>query len=236
MAKPNYQLKSMLFQDHPEWVQAVRGSRRYDYLIGRLNRYDDQAKASVRDPVVQKSLEELQDDFDIAVTLFENAPVLFHECEKIVDSDKQRKKRLRKRIERIMEKGSAYFVTLTFSDHSLASTDPKTRRTYVARFCKSISPDFVGNVDYGKQNGREHYHIVMYSSLLGDIKYKFTKRYGWVCSDAVQFADWSNYGFYSIKSCGTDYVDKQKLAWYVSKLTNHAIKETTKRSALIYSR
>lgn len=230
MSLPDYKVKSFLLTDHPEWIQAVRNQRRFDYL------YSQRFHHGKTNPLVAQKMGELKPDDDIAIALADSAPSLFHECEKIVDADKQRKKRLRKRIERIMSKGKAYFITLTFNDQTLLSTDANTRRTYATRLLKTISSDFVGNIDFGKQNGREHFHFVAYSTLLDDIKYKFTKKYGWICSDAVQLADWSKYGFYSIKSCGSDKVDQQKLSWYISKLTNHAIKETTKRSALIFSR
>lgn len=228
---PDYKLKSIILSDHPEWIQMVRNQRKFDYLSSRI----PFAKGKDR-YVLEKRLDKLYDDDLLASVLVDSAPDLFFECNKIVDADKQRKKRLRKRIERIMSKGKAYFVTLTFSDDTLSTTDEKTRRTYVTRFIKDRSPDFVGNVDYGKLNGREHYHFVMCSDRLDDIKYIYTKQYGWICSDCPQFAEWSKYGFYSIKSCGNEKVDQQKLSWYISKLTNHAIKETTKRSALIFSR
>lgn len=231
MSLPDYKVKSFLLTDHPEWIQAVRNLRRYDYL--QTKRFDHDLKP-VRS--VENRMKQLENDVEITNVLIDSAPSLFLECNKIVDADKQRKKRLRKRIERIMSKGKAYFITLTFNDETLMNTDEKTRRTYATRLLKSISPDFVGNIDFGKQNGREHYHFVAYSTLLDDIKYRFTKKYGWICSDAVPLAEWSKYGFYSIKSCGSDKVDQQKLSWYISKLTNHAIKETTKRSALIFSR
>lgn len=230
MSLPDYKVKSFLLTDHPEWIQAVRNERRFDYL------HSQRFCHGKTNPLLDQKLKVLWSDVEVVSVLIDSAPSLFHECEKIVDADKQRKKRLRKRIERIMSKGKAYFITLTFNDETLMNTDEKTRRTYATRLLKSISPDFVGNIDFGKQNGREHYHFVAYSTLLDDIKYRFTKKYGWICSDAVQLAEWSKYGFYSIKSCGSDKVDKQKLSWYISKLTNHAIKETTKRSALIFSR
>lgn len=228
---PDYQLKSMILSDHPEWIQMVRNQRRYDYLYSK--RFTNDLKTNHD---VVKRMEELETDDILASALLDSAPDLYFECNKIVDADKQRKKRLRKRIERIMSKGKAYFVTLTFSDDTFSTTDAQTRRTYASRFIKDLSSDFVGNVDYGKLNGREHYHFVMFSDQLDDIKYIFTKKYGWICSDCPQFAEWSKNGFYSIKSCGNEKVDQQKLSWYISKLTNHAIKETTKRSALIFSR
>ena len=239
---PNYAIKSTILEQYSSDLEIVRKYKRAEYLHEKY-----QCEKALRElpqayrPQGLQFMSQSEIDF-FRKYIAEGEQIrsksiyLFNECYNMVSADVQRKKRLRQRVERIMEKGSTYFLTLTFSDDTLSSTDVKTRRTYVARFLKSVSDDYVGNVDFGKLNGREHYHAVIHSDKLDDIQYHYTNRYGWICSDCVQFNEWSKLGFYSIKSCGKDEKDKQKLAWYVSKLTNHAVKETTKRNALIYSR
>ena len=239
---PNYAIKSTILEQYSSDLEIVRKYKRAEYLHEKY-----QSEAALRElpqayrPQGLQLMSQSEIDF-FRKYIAEGEQIrsksiyLFNECYKIVSADVQRKKRLRQRVERIMEKGSTYFLTLTFSDDTLSNTDVKTRRTYVARFLKSVSDDYVGNVDFGKLNGREHYHAVIHSDKLDDIQYQYTNRFGWICGDCDQFADWSKLGFYSIKTCGKDEKDKQKLAWYVSKLTNHAVKETTKRNALIYSR
>lgn len=239
---PNYAIKSTIFEQYSSDLEIVRKYKRAEYLQEKYQ--SEKALRELPDAYRPEGLQLMsQSDIDFfrkyiaeGEQIRSKSIYLFNECYKIVSADVQRKKRLRQRVERIMEKGSTYFLTLTFNDETLSNTDVKTRRTYVARFLKSVSDDYVGNVDFGKLNGREHYHAVIHSDKLDDIQYQFTNRFGWICSDCEQFADWSKLGFYSIKSCGKDEKDKQKLAWYVSKLTNHAVKETTKRNALIYSR
>lgn len=239
---PNYAIKSTILEQYSSDLEIVRKYKRAEYLQEKY-----QSQKVFRDmpaAYLPKDFEFMQqseiDFFRKYISEGDNIKLksiyLFNECYKMVSADVQRKKRLRQRVVRIMEKGSTYFITLTFNDDTLSGTDVKTRRTYVARFLKTVSSDYVGNVDFGKLNGREHYHAVIYSDKLDDIQYKYTKNYGWICSDCEQFNEWSKLGFYSIKSCGKDEKDIQKLAWYVSKLTNHAVKETTKRNALIYSR
>lgn len=224
---PNYELKSIIMSNFNDIVNAVRVERKIQYLESLP--YDRGIDARVH--VLKAHTECIDEMYDT----MESAPIIYAEANRIVDADKQRKKRLKQRIERIFSKGRTYFITLTFNDEVMNSTDAHTRRVYVTRFLKEISDDYVGNVDFGAQGGREHFHAVIHSDKLDDIQYFYSKKYGWICSQCDQFKGWT-YGYYSIKSCGTDNKDKSKLAWYVSKLTNHAIKETTKRNALIYSR
>lgn len=239
---PNYAIKSTILEQYSTDLEIVRKYKRAEYLQEKYqsqNVFRDMPSVYVPEGYEFMPQSEI-DFFCKYIAEGENVKLksiyLFNECYKMVSADVQRKKRLRQRVERIMEKGSTYFLTLTFNDDTLSKTDVKTRRTYVARFLKTVSDDYVGNVDFGKLNGREHYHAVIHSDKLDDIQYIYTNRYGWICSECEQFKEWSKLGFYSIKSCGKDEKDKQKLAWYVSKLTNHAVKETTKRNALIYSR
>ena len=242
MGVPNYAIKSIILEQYSSDLDIVRKFKRAEYLQGKY-----QSEQVFRDMPLLYRPEGLQLMSQSDIYFFREyiskgeqirskSIFLFNECYKMVSADVQRKKRLRQRVTRIMEKGSTYFITLTFNEDALKSTDSKTRRTYVARFLKSVSDDYVGNVDFGKLNGREHYHAVIHSDKLDYIQYQYTNRFGWICGECEQFADWSKLGFYSIKSCGKSDKDKQKLAWYVSKLTNHAVKETTKRNALIYSR
>jgi len=141
----------------------------------------------------------------------------FQECEKIVHAQSNRTVRLRSRVEHIIKDyDNPTFCTLTFTDDYLASTNELTRRRYVTRFLKEQSGGlpYVANIDFGGKNGREHFHAV--------------------CGFRLDPKQWQ---------CGALRVQKvrkssdpHKLARYISKLTNHAIKETAKRNAIIYSR
>ena len=111
-----------------------------------------------------------------------------------------------------------FFLTLTFNDSILSSTSPETRRKYVRRFLKSFNCQYVGNIDFGKRNHREHFHALIGT---GKIDYSlWNTRFGAINGLKVRNS--------------TD--DKARLSRYIAKLTNHAIKETTKRSVIIYSR
>lgn len=132
---------------------------------------------------------------------------------RINNSRYHRVKRLRDRVESIISYES-YFLTLTFNNKTLSTTSVKTRREYVTRFLKSLSNNYVANIDFGKKKGREHYHAVIQCNM-------FDKKL------------WP-YGFIDIEKVFLDDFASDKLSKYVSKLTNHAIKETTRRNSIIY--
>ena len=138
------------------------------------------------------------------------------ECERINHAWFERVKRLQDRIETILMSSPSSFITLTFTNKVLQETSAETRRRYVARWCKQYGVAYVGNIDFGKNTNREHYHVII--------------------AKTIQDKNWP-YGFMDIENINTDNTKSVIcLSKYVSKLTNHAIKETTKRCCMIYSR
>ena len=139
---------------------------------------------------------------------------MYCEAKKINHASYQRANRLKQRISKIIQKDSL-FLTFTFTDEVLQRTSPDTRKQYVRRFLNSFNVPYVANIDFGSKNGREHYHAILQMSK-------------------IKLTEWK-YGALNGKSIRNTN-DDVKLAKYISKLTNHAIKETTKRQAIIYSR
>lgn len=199
---PNYELKARILDEAPEFIQAVKDYKRRSYLFDTVQ-FDE-------------ITDELEEACDLSAALYRAMPEWWDEAERMVNADNARRKRLRSRIESMFDKGTVAFLTLTFTDEVLASTSSQSRRDYVRKFLKSVSSEYVGNIDYGAENGREHYHAV-------------------VLTDKEDFSSWT-YGFYKVQTVRKDGVDALRVAKYISKLTNHAIKNTTKRNALIYSR
>lgn len=159
-------------------------------------------------------------DFDTALYernfLSENQPEEWLEAKRCSNNDYHRVTRLQSRIAYFLSRGSCLFLTLTFSDETLSKTSEKTRRVYVTRYLKSVCKYYVANVDYGAKNGREHYHAL-------------------VVADKIDYTGWHQYGAINgkkIAGCS----EPKKLARYISKLTNHAIKATNKRCVIIYSK
>lgn len=138
---------------------------------------------------------------------------LYNEALKINKADLNRNVRLKNRISKYLSLGNCLFLTLTFDDSVLNNTSEDTRRQYVRKWLKKYSSYYIANIDYGSKNEREHYHaIILY--------------------DRINSNEWP-YGFSSVKPIRST-SDYKALAKYINKLTNHAIKKTCKRKALIY--
>ncbi len=123
--------------------------------------------------------------------------------------------RLRSRIELMLNLGDCIFLTFTFTDNSLAKYNTDYLRLCVKRYLNLYSALYIANVDYGKENGRIHFHAV---ALTGHVNFKAWK-FGALNAERIHSVE-----------------DSLCLARYVSKLVNHALKESTRRQSIIYSR
>lgn len=137
-------------------------------------------------------------------------------CQRYCKNYHNRNIRLSKRIELILnvDINDNAFITLTFNDASLNNLSYSTRRKRVREFLKSQCALYVANIDFGKKNGREHYHAVV--------------------SNRVDPSLWA-YG--SCNAIKITRYNSKALAKYVNKLTNHALKDTANKGAsIIYSK
>lgn len=193
-------------------------------LCKRINAIDRQTYINSQNGIVQ--------DYDLDNTYFDLLMQYDYkdveEARKIVKANFYRVKRLKKRITDMLSNGHCIFCTFNFSDDVLKDTSAETRRQYVRRYLKQFNCAYIANIDFGSDKEyidrkgqtrvatkREHYH-----ALIQIDKVPFMWSYGFQCYEHVR-----------VRS-KTDV----KLSKYISKLTNHAIKETTKRSCIIYSR
>lgn len=149
-------------------------------------------------------------DYPIEETLTKQE---LRECHRIYDAQRQRSLRIKKKISIMIQK-PCIFLTLTFTDDTLSSTSETTRRRYVVEFLTQFNVPCIANKDFGKENGREHYHAIIQTSKI----------------------DYSLYSLGAIngKKVVVGSETDLRLSKYISKLTNHSIKETTKNSRLIY--
>ena len=183
-------------------------------------------------------------DYDTALEkrcfLLKKFPKEYKEAERINKARYKRVVRLRGRLNHILHKNNdVQFLTLTFNDDTLSKTSQKTRRRYVQRYLTSLNCDYVGNIDFGAKNGREHYHAVVSCNA----NLEAWEQYGFILAESVKkdgelFRKTVPKRYKHLseeeqkKKLAED--NEKRLAKYVAKLTNHAIKETTKRSALLY--
>lgn len=212
--KPDYAFKSYVMREHKDLLHKVKKAKLYDYL-----KYE-YLENGVISPILinhKGDLKGVCDVFNESVSKGQQKE--FNECLKIHNANNKRVKRLKKRIETMLLNGACVFLTLTFNNETLETTTEKERRTLTTRYLKTFNAQYVANIDYGSKNHREHYHAIINCE---QVDFKAWRKHGNINAQRVRNKD--------IKS------DNTKLAKYICKLSNHAIKETTKRSTLIYSR
>ena len=162
-------------------------------------------------------------------------------AQKIISAQNRRISRLKRHLKAYLNQSSPVnFLTFTFAPETLEKTNDTTRRKAVTTFLKSQCKYYIANKDYGGKNGREHYHAV----VVGNVDLKAWD-YGIINVQTV-----ANRKQLTRKKIPKRYKDldaktqldfmkrdtESKLAKYVAKLSNHAVKNTTKRSAIIYSK
>lgn len=208
MALPNYALKSRILKTD---------------LCKKINSIDKATYLNDIDGIIDRELDTKY--FDLLLQYgYDN----IKEARKINKATYQRYERLKERISNMLS-SPCIFITLNFNDKTLEETTQETRKDYVRRYLKQFKTKYIANIDFGSDRvyldrkgntrqatSREHYHALIQIDHLNG-----TWSHGWQYREKVKLGRKS-----------TDI----KLGKYISKLTNHAIKETTKRCAIIYSR
>lgn len=171
-----------------------------------------------------------------AKQIIEQIPIQdLQDCYKIIDNSKKKTNRIRKRIETMLfqlqfyDNLKAYFITLTFNDNTMNSTNEDTRHQKVFRTLKNLPGliDYVANIDYGKENEREHYHgIILVNESFNFEKTKINNLF------KFSLPIWDKVGFSDLKE--VKILNEKALSKYINKFTNHAKKDTTKKKRVIY--
>ena len=149
------------------------------------------------------------------------------ECMKIYKANKQRKYKGWNEILKwyyailyipAWKKYKMIFGTLTFSPDTLEKTNQKTRRKYVQRYLSEHTKHYQANIDFGKKNGREHYHfIAMVEKDLESKKWE----YGTTWLSNIKLLDKKQL---------------KRLKEYLLKLNNHTYKESTRQARILRDR
>lgn len=208
--KPDYKLKSKILAEYK-----------------KLDLYNKCKKVVYKSFYVGNVTQQELDNSLNTLTMLENTnPVEFKEYRRISDAKHARVRRIKKRIFDMIYKNDCLFLTLTFTNDALERTSSPFRRIAVRRFLNYFNVPYVANIDFGKKNGREHYHAVI---QIGEIDYHLWT-YGAIKGLRVRNdLKYDEDGVITSESV-------EKISRYVAKLTNHAIKETTRRSVIMYSR
>lgn len=210
----DYAFKSKILKEHSDLLVKQKRASLYEFSLVRFN----------IDGIISYALRSDKDGYepyDNLTSYCEQNGLMkeLKECEKMNHAYYERIKRLKNRVQTMLLNGACCFITLTFNDDTLRNTTEKQRRVAVSRYLKQYGCMYVANIDYGSKNKREHYHALINCEK---VDFKSWRKYGNINAQRVRNKD--------IES------DKTKLSKYIAKLSNHAIKETTKRSCLIYSR
>ena len=213
---PNYELKAQVMGLGLHQLYKDISKVKYKNLIDEINQ-DKINKGIQPDFIPQWNTKYSYDvALDIEQEMLQNCPTEWKEASRINHASIERVARLKKRISKMLLSGDCLFLTLTFTDAYLSKTTAEVRRRQVRRYLASLGCRYVANIDYGKKNQREHYHAVAQISRIDPFSYKF----GAINFEKIKISE----------------EDTARVAKYISKLTNHAIKETTKQCRLIYSK
>lgn len=112
-----------------------------------------------------------------------------------------------------------YLLSLTFNDEVLGNTSFDTRLKYVRDYLNDTFADYFACVDFGKRNGREHYHAIVNPSSY-DYEVVHIDKKGRFYYKPRDKLDWK-YGYFSLRPI---YDDPSKSARYAFKASNYAFK------------
>lgn len=170
------------------------------YLLRRL-RYkykneDDKYHTEILNNIMWRSYPIVYPDHKISQRKIVNA----------IDNRKKKKHRVNKYLLEMTEwYNELYFVTLTFADEYVNGCSETTLHRYAQRWLNENCRDYICNTDYGKKNGRLHFHAVV--SFKEDVS---AWEYGFSNRKKAKFVD--------------DDKSRYRVSSYMIKLTNHATK------------
>lgn len=140
----------------------------------------------------------------------------------VLSSRYQKVSRIKKRFVYLINRyKNLYFITFTFDDDHIKLCDRSRKdliKSSLYSFDKNIK--YILNIDYGKKNERLHYHCIVATNENGNLKDFLQNNYPcFTYTERIRFsAD-----------------DVRRTTKYINKLSNHAIKDTTKKSRILYN-
>lgn len=142
--------------------------------------------------------------------------------DRIINARYSKVSRIKKRIFYVFtHRMYLYFCTFTFDD-SLINKCDRTKKDLIKHSLMTIDDDvlIVLNKDYGRKTEREHYHCLIGTNNSIDVLNLLKSVYP--CRFNVERV-----------SKGSN--DVKKVSKYINKLTNHCIKDSTKKSRLYFN-
>lgn len=145
--------------------------------------------------------------------------------DKKINNIRLRKYRLRKRIDFLLKNYDCSFVTFTLNDEHI-NIDCHILRTRICEILRDLGCYFIGNIDFGSEHERLHFHFIVGKQGIKKIlKERYASEKG------------LNYGFVDYKNITNK--NSYRLSNYIDKLVNHSLKVSTwelKKANIITSR
>lgn len=199
-------------------VSLINKQSYYDYCyftnknIQNQNIDDDGVLSSKGD-----DLQPLIDDICLDIETWHNIDrsVVLSDLRQISNNHKQKQFRNNKKVAFLLS-SPCVFLTLTWNDKTLEETNETTRRRYVRQYLNSLGCYYLGNIDYGKETHREHYHAIVQLS-------------------SVDLDEWSRLhdSYIFSKKVRCDKVSSNNLTRYILKLSNHSVKTSTENKRVL---
>lgn len=238
--KANYQLKKQVLengccnslkkQSLSQWkINQLKNE--YDFMLNGLMLFGEIENIKYNDLIETQAKIEKSQEFYMKASedLKQYSKEEIEEATKVNNASYKRQNRLQKKALELIQTNSAIFLSLTFSDKVFTEMSKETRKKNITRFLKKTCKSYIANIDFGGKNGREHYH-----ALVVPINDKIDQAvYRKMFYDST--IDFERVIISSKKNSDIESTSK-KVSKYVSKLTNHAIKETTQQNRIIYSK
>lgn len=126
-----------------------------------------------------------------------------------------------------------YFGTYTYDDKKFKGKIETLKRQIIKTINNDKNViDYVINIDYGKENERQHFHSIeirlkdkKHNHIKVNRKVSDTKYTTGLKLITNQLQDYEQkYGFYDMEPCKITRKDKTKISKYISKLVSHSVK------------
>lgn len=169
--------------------------------------------------LLNKLIEYNKNKFDSFIygSYFEKIP----EYEKMLNARYHKTSRIKQRLVYLLSRYDyIWFCTFTFTNKYINKSE-RTKRDLIKSVLNTNDFKYILNIDYGKQEMREHFHCIVATNCNLDIHKYFQDNYKGGFSKSIQ--------------CKNGFTDLTRLSKYIDKLVNHCIKSTTNKQRIVYN-
>ena len=191
------------------------------------SQYIIEYRSSCNQPITDHDIERYA-KHKYKIDLMDTSPTLQHLTFNVNKARYNRSSKLTSEIQKMLSLFPCSFVTLTFKDDTLSKCSLDTLKKYVKRYLKSQSKYYIANIDYGRKNERVHFHAIVTNQ---EMDLDPWRKYGAINVEKIRLP----IGCFEEVSARYQDETAKKIGKYISKLSNHAIKETAKVNYAIYS-